>query len=71
MPKAVVSTIAHDRPGLVSELSAIARENGLNIEDSRMVVMGGEFAVLMTLTEATKHSINSILHSVSMHVPST
>ena len=47
--KAVIATLAEDRPGLVSELSAIVHELGLNIEDSRMTVLGGEFAVLMSV----------------------
>ena len=49
MAKAVISTIAEDRPGLVSELSEIVHGLDLNIEDSRMTVLGGEFAVLMSV----------------------
>jgi glycine cleavage system transcriptional repressor len=49
MSKAVISTIGHDRPGLVSDITALATEFDLNIEDSRMTVLGGEFAVLMAL----------------------
>ncbi len=47
--KAVVATLAEDRPGLVSELSSMVHGLGLNIEDSRMTVLGGEFAVLMSV----------------------
>lgn len=47
--KAVIATLAEDRPGLVSELSAVVHGLGLNIEDSRMTVLGGEFAVLMSV----------------------
>ena len=50
MPEAVVSTIGHDRPGLVNELSALVHAAGLNITDSRMTVLGGEFAVLMCVS---------------------
>ena len=49
MAKAVISTIGHDRPGLVSDITAVATDLGLNIEDSRMTVLGGEFAVLMAV----------------------
>ena len=49
MAKAVISTIGHDRPGLVSDITAIATDLALNIEDSRMTVLGGEFAVLMAV----------------------
>ncbi len=47
--KAVIATLAQDRPGLVAELSALVHELELNIEDSRMTVLGGEFAVLMSV----------------------
>ena len=50
--KAVIATVAEDRPGLVSELAAVVHELGLNIEDSRMTVLGGEFAVLMSVVGA-------------------
>ena len=49
MTKAVIATVAEDRPGIVSELSTIVHDLGLNIEDSRMTVLGGEFAVLMSV----------------------
>lgn len=47
--RAVVATLAEDRPGLVSELSELVHRLDLNIEDSRMTVLGGEFAVLMSV----------------------
>lgn len=50
MAKAVVSIIGHDRPGFISDVTQIADELQLNIEDSRMTVLGGEFAVLMALS---------------------
>lgn len=53
MTKAVIATVAEDRPGIVSELSTIVHDLGLNIEDSRMTVLGGEFAVLMSVAGDT------------------
>ncbi len=50
MARAIIATIGEDRPGLVKELSQIVHEMNLNIEDSRMAVLGGEFAVLMSVT---------------------
>jgi glycine cleavage system transcriptional repressor len=50
MPRAVISTIGRDRPGIVNELSEAVSKLGLNIEDSRMAVLGGEFAVLMSVS---------------------
>lgn len=49
MARAVISTIGRDRPGIVHELSETVFGLGLSIEDSRMTVLGGEFAVLMSV----------------------
>jgi glycine cleavage system transcriptional repressor len=46
---AVVSVIGPDRPGIVDEVSRIAAERRCNIEDSRMAVLGGDFALIMLL----------------------
>lgn len=48
--KAVISVIGHDRPGLVGELTEIIAGKAANVEDSRMTVLGGEFAVLMSVS---------------------
>jgi glycine cleavage system transcriptional repressor len=48
--RAVISAIGPDRPGIVNEIAAVVRELDLNIEDSRMTVLGGEFAILMSVT---------------------
>lgn len=49
MATAVISTIGRDRPGIVNEVSQTVFDLGLSIEDSRMTVLGGEFAVLMAV----------------------
>ena len=43
----VLTAIGPDRPGLVDEISAFLADRKINIEDSRMAVLGGEFAVIM------------------------
>jgi glycine cleavage system transcriptional repressor len=45
--KLVISALGPDRPGLVDKLSNIIYSHALNIEDSRMTVLGGEFAILL------------------------
>jgi len=45
--KLVISALGTDRPGLVDKLSNIIYSHALNIEDSRMTVLGGEFAILL------------------------
>ena len=49
MASAVIAAVGEDRPGLVNELSGVMQDANLNIEDSRMTVLGGEFAVLMSV----------------------
>lgn len=48
--KLVISALGEDRPGIVDELSNIIYTHGLNIEDSRMTVLGGEFAILLLVS---------------------
>lgn len=43
----VISTLGEDRPGIVNALSSAVVEHGCNIEDSRMTVLGGEFAAIL------------------------
>ncbi len=51
MPKKLVITaLGADRPGIVNELSDALCSNKLNIEDSRMSVLGGEFAILLLVS---------------------
>ena len=45
----VLSAIGADKPGIVNDLSKTVTELEGNILDSRMVVMGGEFTVLMMI----------------------
>ena len=45
----VLSGIGPDKPGIAREISAAAFESGLSLEDSRMAVLGGEFAILVLL----------------------
>ncbi|RLA00055.1 MAG: glycine cleavage system protein R, partial [Gammaproteobacteria bacterium] len=43
----VVSALGKDRPGIVDQLSKAVLESGGNIVDSRMTVLGGDFAILL------------------------
>ena len=43
----VLTAIGPDQPGLVDEISAFLASRNANIEDSRMAVLGGEFAVIL------------------------
>ncbi|SDY17914.1 glycine cleavage system transcriptional repressor [Allochromatium warmingii] len=43
----VISALGEDHPGIVNQLSKVILEQGCNIEDSRMTVLGGEFAAML------------------------
>ncbi|MBK1693428.1 glycine cleavage system protein R [Chromatium weissei] len=43
----VISALGEDRPGIVNQISKTVLEHGCNIEDSRMTVLGGEFAAML------------------------
>lgn len=44
---AVLTAVGEDRPGLVDAVSKFILESGCNLEDSRMALLGGEFAMLL------------------------
>ena len=46
----VLSALGHDRPGIVNDLSKTVLDSGGNVEDSRMTVLGGEFALIMLIS---------------------
>jgi glycine cleavage system transcriptional repressor len=46
----VLSALGPDRAGLVDELSQQVAECGCQVGDSRMTVLGGEFAVIMLIS---------------------
>jgi glycine cleavage system transcriptional repressor len=46
----VLTAVGPDRPGLVSEIAQAIHAAGANLEDSRMAILGGEFALLLLLS---------------------
>jgi glycine cleavage system transcriptional repressor len=46
----VISSIGSDKPGIVNELAKTCSAHNCNIIDSRMTVLGGEFAVIMMVS---------------------
>ena len=45
----VISALGKDRPGIVNQLSKAIYDLQCNISDSRMTVLGGEFAILLLI----------------------
>lgn len=59
----VISALGKDRPGIVKEVSEIITGHGGNIMDSRMTVLGGEFALIL-LIGGQQQAINAIQQSL-------
>jgi glycine cleavage system transcriptional repressor len=57
----VLTAVGPDRPGLVNEISSLVLAAGANLEDSRMAILGGEFALLMLVSgeEAKMHDVEA------------
>jgi glycine cleavage system transcriptional repressor len=47
---ALLTAVGNDRVGIVEDISKEALDRACNIEESRMAVLGGDFAVLMLLS---------------------
>lgn len=43
----VITALGEDRAGIVNQLSGLVMDSGCSIYDSRMTVLGGEFAVIL------------------------
>jgi glycine cleavage system transcriptional repressor len=48
----ILSAIGRDRPGLVAELASLVLESNANLEDSRMTILGSDFAVILLCSSA-------------------
>ena len=62
----VLTAVGPDRPGLVNELSSLICEAGAGIEDSRMAILGGEFAMIL-LIAGPKDAIERV-EEIGAHV---
>ena len=56
----VISALGNDKPGIVNELSKAILDQGGNISESRMTVLGGEFAMMLLVT-GTQECIDNII----------
>lgn len=46
----VISALGEDKVGIVEEFSGAISDSGCNIEDSRMTVLGGQFAIIALMS---------------------
>ncbi|SDP08043.1 glycine cleavage system protein R [Desulforhopalus singaporensis] len=49
--KYLLTAFSRDRVGIVADISQVIYENGYNLEDSSMMYLAGEFAILLLLSE--------------------
>ena len=46
----VVTSVGEDKPGIVARLTELFVDHGANLEESRMAILGGEFAAIMLVS---------------------
>ncbi len=56
----ILSAIGSDRPGLVAELAQLIYDCGANLEDSRMTILGSDFAVILLCSAADGDALDRI-----------
>ena len=62
----VLTAVGPDRPGLVNEISSLVLAVGANLEDSRMAILGGEFALLVLVSGEQKAIAELELHAAEL-----
>lgn len=63
----VVTAVGEDRPGLVSRITGLIANAGCNVEDSRMSVLGTQFAFILLLAgdEAAVQAVEGAVAAVA------
>ena len=64
MQQLVITAVGPDRPGLLDELTGWLLDAGANVADSRMVNLGGQFALIL-LAEAPAETDDSFCDRLS------
>ena len=60
---AILTALGPDRVGIVDDLTALILEAGCNVEESRMAVLGGEFAVILLLSGG-QHEVGRLIEGL-------
>jgi glycine cleavage system transcriptional repressor len=56
----ILSAIGRDRPGLVADLAQLIFDADANLEDSRMTILGTDFAVILLCSAAQREIADSV-----------
>ena len=57
----VLSAIGRDRPGLVAELAQLVYDCDANLEDSRMAILGSDFAVVLLASSVVPNAADRLV----------
>ena len=60
-----LSAIGADRPGIVAAVSKVLTDHGANIEDSRMALLGGHFAMMLVVSVADEDAARALEHALT------
>jgi glycine cleavage system transcriptional repressor len=64
MPFFLISLFGKDRPGIVAEVSKVLYQLNLNIEDSSMTRLKGEFTIMLIVSSPTERIEEDILSAL-------
>src|SRR5687767_4021858 len=56
-----VTAVGADRPGIVAAVTKVLFDRGANIEDSRMAILGGHFAMVLIVETADATGLEQAL----------
>jgi glycine cleavage system transcriptional repressor len=56
----LLSAIGRDRPGLVADLAQLIFDADANLEDSRMTILGSDFAVILLCSSSRRETADDI-----------
>ena len=60
----VLTLVGKDKPGIVDTLTGLLAERGYNLEDSRMAVLGGEFAGMLLVAPGQEDRLVELLPEI-------
>jgi glycine cleavage system transcriptional repressor len=55
-----LSAIGRDRPGIVAGVSGALLRHGVNVEDSRMAILGGHFTMMLIVSAPEGQDVDSL-----------
>jgi ACT domain-containing protein len=64
MPFFLIALFGKDRPGIVAEVSKVLYHLNLNIEDSSMTRLKGEFTIMLIVSSPTERNEEDILSAL-------